>query len=587
MVIKVTNKEVHFIKGFSDRELKLAEALRFEQIDRTHIKTDVRFSTIDSVYFFISEAYARLLLDSDLVVSKDRAFDDINLAYKKWKLEWFDKFKPDRLYDHVGKKLMSHQMECLWKATYKKYNFLALDMGTGKTLTAASISKMYNVSRTLIICPSLVKWNWLRDLSDGFGFDPMSFTVLDRQKTVKAIVDERFVIVNYESIPKFRNHIIFDDVRHIILDEIHYCKSTKSKRYKNVKELIDYFPNARVTLLSGTPITNRITDLFAYLKLCKVPALSNSQQGFNRTYAKMAGNRVLGINKDKIKELRGVLSNFMIRKKTSDCLELPDIVHKSYYVNKDVSAAKEYKEKFEEMIEARERYHELKEIYDNHPNKSSDEAKSINKEMFVLRGKSRTNLITLNKLCAMSKVSSAIELIDSLIEQDKKVIIFSGFKDPLFKLKYHYIDRCVHIDGSVSALKREDEIEKFKKDPSKRVYIAQITAGGIGVNITNSSNVIFLDLPFTTDKIEQAYKRSHRLGQKSIVNVAYMILENSIDERIFDMVKGKGRDISDVIDDGNSDMDYEKISDKLLDDVLNDYREKKGLPTFKKGFTKL
>jgi hypothetical protein len=71
------------------------------------------------------------------------------------------------------------------------------------------------------------------------------------------------------------------------------------------------------------------------------------------------------------------------------------------------------------------------------------------------------------------------------------------------------------------------------------------------------------------------------------VNVGYMILENSIDEKIFNMVKGKGRDISDVIDDGSSDMDYEKISDKLLDDVLNDHREKKGLPKIKKGFTKL
>ena len=180
------------------------------------------------------------------------------------------------------------------------------------------------------------------------------------------------------------------------------------------------------------------------------------------------------------------------------------------------------------------------------------------------------------------------ELIDNLIAQGEKVIVFSGFRDPLNKLKYKYINQCVYIDGSVPALKRQQEIDAFKKDKDKKVFIGQTIASGIGVNLVNSSKVIFMDLPFTSDKIEQAQQRAWRKGQTKDVDVMYLILENSVDERIFGLVKEKGRDIADVIDKGNADFDYDKITDKLIDELVEESRKERGLPSLKqKGFVKV
>jgi len=571
--IKVLNTEIHFFKPFTEDELQLAKILNFKVKDGLHVVTDVRYASPEATFYFLSKAFSRLLYDSSKQAFLREIYDQLGFAYKKWRRDWEDHYKPYELYDNVGKKLMEHQVDCVWRATYKQYNLFALGMGSGKSLTAATISKLFKVPRTLIISPSLVKWNWIKDLSDEFGFDEHTFTVLDAKKSMKALIDEKFVIVNYESIAKFRKEIIFQDVQHIILDEVHYCKNPKSLRFKNVKMIVDHFPKARVTLLTGTPITNRVTDLFSYLKLCRVPVLSTSQFKFKERYAKVLGRKVVGVRN--IEELRGRLSNFMIRKKTSDCIDLPPVRHKKCYVTENIKGAKEYFDVMEETRDAKLKIDELKPQYEMLKAEGKNvDAKLLQREMFVLKGKAKNNIITLNKLCAISKVPSAIKMIENLIDEGEKVIIFSQFKDPLFKLNYKFIDKCVYIDGSVSALDRQKEIEKFKKDPKKMVYIAQIVAGGIGVNLVNSANVLFLDLPFTSDKVEQAFQRAVRKGQTREVNINYLILNDSIDEKIFKLVKGKAKDISDVIDGGNSDTDFSKIEDALLDELFGDKQTK-------------
>lgn len=933
--VKVLDTEIHFFRPFEVDHINIATILKFQVKDNFHIVTDVRFSSPEAVFYFISVTYSRVLLDSSMIAFKTQMFEKLTFAFNKWRNNWEDKYNPYGLYDHVDKKLMKHQVDCIWRATYKRVNLFALEQGTGKTLTAASITKMFNINRTLVISPSLVKWNWLKDLSDEFGFEEHTFTVLDAKKTVKAIIDEKWVIVNYESIPKFKKDIIFQDVGHIIIDECfpyhtpiitdlgilpiglivdnkldcnvlscdlsnnvlsfekilyhnekerkeeyirinhslgelvctrnhkiyvegsgfkradevesgqelrilwkgmgdtleerkhskivfeemlyrgseeesrmeskvigspsespskvrgilsrvwkyiqknksikkevlrnellcevenetagnkresiyrrkhkenggfsevelhkksnesqsnfgkneeeqsnerpedkregfesfkresvsskkrwkwsynsssdktsrsfwaiirvccknffnksfngktseslqvrssrssehdssrsrwffsqffknkrkrqeenrsfelvrvesveilkrgseqqfrnvrgedkvyniqveknsnyfangilvsncHYLKNTTSLRYKNVKMILDHFPKARVTMLTGTPITNRIMDLYSYIKLARVPILSTSKYGFRDKFAKVMGNKVVGVKN--VEELRGSLSNFMIRKKTSDCIDLPAVRHKKCYIGDEIKSESKYFEVLEETRLAKERLDELK-IEHQRLKELGDVvgAKKIQREMFVEKGKARSNIITLNKLCAISKVPSTIKMIQDLIDEGEKVIIFSQFKEPLHKLKYKFIGKCVYIDGSVPALERQQEIEKFKKDKKIMVYIAQIVAGGIGVNLVNSANVFFLDLPFTSDKIEQAYRRAVRKGQTREVNINYMILKDSIDEKIFGLVKSKAKDISDVIDGGESDMDYSKIEDRLLDDLF-------------------
>lgn len=589
--IIVRGYQIHFIGALDDRAHKIAYILKFDKKDRMQVYTDVRKSSMDSVFYFIKEVYPHLLLDSDKRAKWTMVSTDIKRAYEKWKVEWLRKYEADKMYDDIGKKLMKHQLFCLWSATYKRCNLLALAQGLGKTLTAASISKLYNVQRTLIVCPNLVKHNWMRDLCEEFGYDENTFTILDRSKKIDAVTgQEKFVVVNYESIPKFKNEILFRELGHIIIDECHYIKSTKSARNKQLREIVDSFPKARVTLLSGTPITNRVTDMFAYLNLCHIPVIGSNIYGFNNRFAKKKGKQIVGVKN--VAELRGLLSNFMIRKKTTDCIELPELRTKKYYISEEVGAT--YKKKYEEMISSRERYLELKKEWDEfkltyNPEDPAQKKKSIwyRSEVFNLRTASRSNFTTLNRICAMSKVPSTIKLIEDFIAQGEKVIVFSGFRDSLNKLYYKFVDQAVYIDGSVPALKRQEEIEAFKKDKNKKVFIAQVVSGGIGINLVNSSKMIFNDLPVTPDKFEQAQKRAHRKGQVKDVDVMIMILENSIDERVFGLIKSKGSDISDVIDDGKGEMDYNQVTDQLLDSLVNESRKQKGLTKINQGWQKI
>lgn len=591
--IHVRGYQIHFIGAIDQRAHKIAHILKFDKVDNMHLWTDVRKTSMDAVFFFIKDTNPALLINTEAKAKWAIVSDQITKAYEKWKLDWLNKYDAKNLYSDIDKELMKHQLQCVWTACYKQFNLFALAQGTGKTLTAASISKLYNVNRTLIICPNLVKWNWMRDLSEEFGFDGNSFTIYDSKKTVKAILNnEKFVVVNFEGLPRFKDEIKFNDIGHIIIDECHKVKSTKTATFKNVKEIVDSFPKARVTLLSGTPITNRITDLFAYLNLCHIPIIGSNIYGFTNRYAKKSGKQVVGIkNAD---ELRGLLSNFMIRKRTKDCIELPELRTKKYYISDGINSESAYKTTFDEMIQARELYHkvnaeweEFKLNYNPDDPQQKLKSKRYRKEVFNLRTKSRSNFVTLNRLCALSKVKSTIKLIDGLIEQQEKVIVFSGFREPLNKIRSKYLHQSVYIDGSVPALKRQEEIEAFKKDKNKMVFIAQVVSGGIGINLVNSSKMIFLDLPVTPDKFEQAQKRAHRKGQVKDVDIMIMILENSIDERVFGLIKSKGNDISKVLDDGNAEMDYNSVTDDLLDTLVNEARESRGISKINNGFQKV
>lgn len=173
------------------------------------------------------------------------------------------------------------------------------------------------------------------------------------------------------------------------------------------------------------------------------------------------------------------------------------------------------------------------------------------------------------RLTAISKVPRACELIDGLIEEGEKVIVFSTYHDPMDLLEDHYRGRCVRIDGSVNSLTRDKHVQRFIGDDHCKVFIGQNSAAGVGINLVNSSNVVFMDMPITPDNLEQPYKRAHRIGQTKQVNVYYTIAKNTIDERVYDLIKDKLDDIIEIFDKGKKGViHYEDLEEKLIKDLI-------------------
>ena len=538
-------KLAFFKPEWQEPEVDLIRSLNFT-IQGNTIICDLNKTAKVSLFEFIKLCFPRLISDAGYKASKDYLYQQLKIRYGELHTE-FDKNYIQTLPYH--KKLYKHQKEGIYFASMRQFSLLAFEQGTGKTITAASVAMVSNTKKTLIICPSIVKWNWFRDLtSETFRYHQMYFSILDSQKSkcIKAF-NEKFIIVNYDMLHKFNPELMKKDIDCIIIDECHALKSLSALRTKNVRELITHFNTARVIMLSGTPVKNRIGDIFAYLKITG-HNIGKNHAKFLRDFTFFSksrfGLRIAGGKN--LDTLFNHVSNFMIRKTKEECLDLPDkIVNKYYFELEDYKA--EYDLAMEEMAKQRD-------ISNIH-----------------------SSLHTLNIIVAKSKIKGIIELAESIIEQGRKPIIFAGYNSPLTMLEEHFGSRSVRIDGSVDSFKRDQLITRFKTDDTCEIFLGNMQAAGVGINLTNSSDVILCNFPFTSTDIDQAVDRCHRIGAKNVVNVYLTICKESIDEHLFDMVADKARDINAFINKNNHKFQYSNIQDYLFKKLLQDFKSKNKL----------
>ncbi len=585
---------------WNDNEMELAACLSISFKDGCYI-CDIRLTNKKALIEFLNACFPSIMLSNDSAQFRGQLFPQLKKMYSDLYQEFLDTHYSKLGYDLD---LYDHQKEAIAEMMYRKVNLLAFEQGLGKTNSAASISKILKIKRTIIICPTLVKWNWFEDQTKKWNYDPLLWTILDAKKSkcLYAFLMERFVVINYEMIEKYFKYLTKSNVGHIIIDEAHMVKNVGAKRTKSVIKLIKHFPNVRVTLLTGTPYTNRIIDMYAYLKIADHP-LGKSITRFKDEYAistSMRGGKIVGAKN--VDDLRAKISNFMIRRKASECLDLPDLIIKNFYF--DVGElSKEYSDKLDEIpvikneiddlkdpIEILEEENNIKriefneiqeslskedrEVYQTIPELS--ELRSVRKK---LKMKVKGNIHTLNRLASESKVQPIIKLIDSLHEQGKKVIVFSGYTNPLLMLQEHYRDKSVLINGSVGAHKRQGLIDRYKSDPNCNVFLGNFKAAGVGINLVNSNHVIFMNFPFTPDDLEQPYKRAHRIGQKEKVHVYYTLGRGTIDERVYEIIKDKAGDINSLIDDNKNVVNYGSLEGQLFKSLIAEYHKKKGIVT--------
>lgn len=537
--IQIINHTIVFRKKlWHASEIVLARCFNFDvDVDGGIITCNIERVSKRALYEFIGLSF--------------RSFNE-SVVYEQDRHAFYQKL--DEIYSHLDSivdeqmqrylpyygMLYFHQKDTLKESYRRQYNFFALDMGLGKTLTAASVSRIHQVERTVILCPAAVKWNWFRDLTSKFGFNELFFTILDtsKRRSIRGI-RERFVIVNYDITGKFRDEITKEPIGHFILDEAHGLKNHNSLRYKNVYALVEKNPNARITFLSGTPVKNRVDDVFAYLKLIG-HELAKSQKKFKDEYtiraAGRGGERVTGGKN--LQDLYIKMSNFMIRKRKDECLDLPEKVFLSYKYEMD-----DYRDEYDKIIQ------ELSQI----------------KELTSLTG----NLHSLNIITSKAKLSGIKELLDEMASSDRKVVVFGSYKEPLNELEVYFGESCVKVDGSVPAYERDQRVQRFWNDDGCKIFLGNMVAAGVGINLTNASDVLFLNFPLTPAELYQAIDRCHRIGQGKSVNIHYTFCENSIDEYIYDIIVDKELDINALIDKGKEVMFRENFTEILIKKLLN------------------
>jgi len=321
----------------------------------------------------------------------------------------------------------------------------------------------------------------------------------------------------------------------IIIDEAHYLQNTQAQRTK----LVNSFAKKanRLWLLTGTPMTSRPINYFNLLNLIESPVAQNWMAYVIRYCEgyqfRVGGNRKIWNTNgaSNLEELRDRTSKQVLRRLKTEVLDLPDKIITPVY------------------LRLRSKLYEgLMGDYYNWYEKNPEESSSLTVQF--------SKLMKIRQVIAEEKVSSTIELAENIIEQGKKVIIFTNFTNTLKTLLEHFGKKAVGLDGSSSKVERQNAVDQFQENDKLQVFVGNIKAAGVGITLTSAEAVIMNDLSFVPSDHSQAEDRAYRYGQKSNVSVYYPIFENTIEGVIYDMLMKKKNIFETVMGDNMDKGDF-------------------------------
>jgi SWI/SNF-related matrix-associated actin-dependent regulator 1 of chromatin subfamily A len=226
-----------------------------------------------------------------------------------------------------------------------------------------------------------------------------------------------------------------------------------------------------------------------------------------------------------LEELRDRTSKQILRRLKEDVLDLPDKIITPVYLR---LKSKEYEDLMGEYYD----------WYDKNPDESSSLTVQFSKLMKV------------RKVIANEKTKQTIDFAENILDQGKKVIIFTNFTDTLQTIYQHFGKQAVYLDGSCSNAMRQQAVDQFQNDDKIKVFVGNLKAAGVGLTLTSAEVVIMNDLSFVPAEHAQAEDRAYRYGQKSNVLVYYPLFENTIEGAIYDILNRKKEIIRTVMGDG-------------------------------------
>ena len=446
---------------------------------------------------------------------------------------------------------LQHQKEAIEKLAGSRRFILADDMGLGKTTCTIIAALETGAKKILIICPASLKINWQREI-ENYSDRPVYIA-----EGKKFSTESDFVIVNYDILknfhdtdPKKKNGSILNQSNFdlVILDEAHMISNPQAQRTKIINHFVKDIK--RVWLLTGTPMTSRPMNYYNLLNIIESPVAQNWMAyaiRYCQGYQFMAGRRkvwnVTGASN--LEELRDRTSKQILRRLKEDVLDLPDKIISPVYLR---LKSKEYEELMGEYYD----------WFDKNP----DEASSLTVQF--------SKLMKVRKVISNEKTKQTIEIVENIIEQGKKVIVFTNFTESLQTIYKHFEKQAVYLDGSCSKPHRQKAVDEFQDNEKIKVFVGNIKAAGVGLTLTSAEVVIMNDLSFVPAEHSQAEDRAYRYGQKNNVLVYYPLYENTIEGAIYDILNRKKQIIRTVMGD-QLEENIGDVAEEMLN-MINKYR---------------
>jgi superfamily II DNA or RNA helicase len=414
---------------------------------------------------------------------------------------------------------------------------LADDMGLGKTIQALSwlawLRETEGCKRpSLVVCPKSVMDVWM---AEAARFYP-SLPLVRGNLPGKISHPTPLVVLNYAQLRNYQESLQDQHWQAVLLDEGQSIKNPDSQSAKAACAL----QAEHRLVLSGTPIENRLLDLWSLLQFA-MPGVLGNRAGFSRHY-----------NEKRNPQARSLLARrvrpFLLRRtKDQVARDLPARIEEDILCELDGPQLDLYNA---HLKDARRILLDLKTTRD------------LDKARFNIL----TSLLRLRQACChpsllvkgkknaapSAKLEALLDLLDPLFQEGHKVLIFSQFVEMLGLLRTPISQAgwpIYYLDGSTE--NRQDIVRGFQSHEGAAAFLISLKAGGAGLNLTAASYVVLFD-PWWNPAVEaQAIDRTHRIGQEKTVIAYRLLAKNTIEEKIRQLQKAKARLFQDVLGEEN------------------------------------
>ena len=392
--------------------------------------------------------------------------------------------------------LYDHQRRALTKLPVGG-GYLAFEQGLGKTLTAIEYVRMHGYKRILVVSPAVATMVWQDELEKEYIHVELQqgsrARKADRIAVLKRYEYAGYIVLNYEAL---LDRLVEKAIRQwgpdlIIVDEAHKIKNAVAKRSKVLHRLSKDTP---CLLLSGTPITRNLLDLYSQYKTID-QQIWNGQTwtAFKQRYGVFGGYggyELLGYRDTE--DLKARIAPYTLVARKEDTLDLPDKTFTTVRVHGD----------------------------DNHWRAYSAMARTGVWKDWITTTPLEVAL-RLAQIAASAKVPATVEFVRGLRDQGQAVVVYARFRSDLGELSEALGVEALH--GGTNPAHRRNLVEDFT-DGRTDIFLSQISAGSTGITLTAASHMVYHSLTFAYEDWAQSQDRIHRIGQTRPVNYYHMTM---------------------------------------------------------------
>ena len=406
---------------------------------------------------------------------------------------------------------------------------LADDMGLGKTVQVIALHlhrRPLEVGPTLVVCPTSLLGNWERELA-RFAPDVPVRRYHGGGRHLEELAADEVVLVTYGVVRRDR---VVAEVGWglVVADEVQHAKNPLSRIARELRAV----PTAARVGLTGTPVENRLTELWSILDWT-TPGLLGPLERFRRSVA-VPVERYR--DADATERLARVVRPFLLRRRKSDPRIAPELPAKTE-TDRVVPLTAEQATLYEAVV--RETL-----------------AKIASSEGIERRGLVLGLLTALKQVCnhpaqylheagplpgRSGKLAALDELLEVILDEGEAALVFSQYVEMCGLIRAHLADRGVptlFLHGRVPARRREELVARFQ-DGAAPVFLLSLKAGGVGLNLTRATHVVHYDRWWNPAVEDQATDRAYRIGQDRPVQVHRLVTEGTLEDRIAELLASK------------------------------------------------